>query len=78
MEKTLTSLERKALSNNIGREEARFLICAVSPLGTEYSFIDCFKFCTERDNVRKLKKELKTKFPKDNIKVLIIRVRRIE
>jgi len=78
MEKTLTSLGRKALSNNIGREEAKFLVCAVSPLGTDYSFIDCFKFCTERDHVRKLKKELKTKFPKDDIKVLIIKVRIIE
>jgi len=68
MEKTLTSLGRKALSNNIGREEAKFLVCAVSPLGTDYSFIDCFKFCTERDHVRKLKKELKTKFPKDDKK----------
>lgn len=78
MERALTDLEKIALSNHIGRQEERFLVCAVSPLGKEYSFIDSFKFCNERDRLPKLKKELKTEFPKDNMRVIIIKARRIE
>ena len=78
MERALTSLEKKVLSNNIGRQEKRFLVCAVYKLGKEHSFVDSFKFCTERDRLPKLKKELKAEFPKDDVIVLIIKVRRIE
>jgi len=78
MERALTSFERKALSNNIGRQEEEFSVCAISPLGTDYAFIDCFKFCTERDHARKLKKELKRQFPKDDVRIIIIKARRIE
>ena len=77
MKRALTSLERKALSNNVGRQEEEFLVCAVSLLGTDCAFIDCFKFCTERDHVQKLKKELKRQFPKDDIRIIITKARRI-
>ena len=78
MKRALTSLERKAFSNNVGQQEEEFLVCAVSPLETNYSFIDCFNFCTERDHVQKLKKELKRQFPKDDVRIIITKARRIE
>ncbi len=78
MERALTSLERKALSNNVGRQEKEFLVCAVSLLGTDCAFIDCFKTCTERDHVRKLKKELKKQFPEDDVRIIVKKGRRIE
>lgn len=81
MERALTSLEIKAMFHNVGREERRFLVCAVYPSGeqgVEYSNIDCVRSCIERDHIKRLKKELKTEFPKDDIKVLITKARRIE
>jgi len=78
MERALTSLERKALSNNVGRQEEEFLVCAVSLLGTDHVFIDGFKSCTERDHVPRLKKELKKQFPKDDVRIIINKGRRIE
>ena len=80
MERALTSLEIKAISNNVGREEVMFLICAVCSGKPRvfFSNIDRIRSCTDRDHIRKLKKELKTEFPRDDIKVLIIKIRRIE
>jgi len=78
MERALTSLEKKALSNNVGRQEEEFLVCAVSLLGTDYAFIDCFKICNERDHLPRMKKELKKQFPKDDIRIIINKGRRIE
>jgi hypothetical protein len=79
MERALTTLEIKAISNNVGREEVMFLVCAVCS-GTRvfFSNIDRIRSCTDRDHIPKLKKELKTEFPRDDMKVLIIKVRRIE
>ncbi len=80
MERALSILERKAIFNNVGREEIHFLVCAVysGEPRVFFSNIDRTRFCTDRDHIPKLKKELKTEFPKDDIKVLITRVRRIE
>jgi len=78
MERALTNLERKVLSNNVGQQEKEFLICAVSLLGTDCAFIDSFKTCTERDHARKLKKELKKEFPEDDVRIIIKKGRRIE
>jgi len=78
MKRALTGLEKKVLSNNIGRQEKRFLVCAVYQLGKEHSSVDSFKFCIERNRLPKLKKELKTEFPKDDVVVLVIKARRIE
>jgi len=81
MERALTSLEIKALSDNVGREESEFLICAIcssGKSGVEYSNIDCIRSCTDRHHIQKSKKELKKEFPEDDIKVLRSKTRRIE
>ena len=79
MERTLTKIERKALSNNIGREEVGFLVCAVcSGARVFFSDIDRIRSCTDRDQIPKIEKELKKEFPKNEIKVLIVKARRIK
>ena len=81
MERALSILERKAIFNNVGREEVRFVICAVCPsgqLGVDCFNIDRIEIFADRDRKEKLKREVKKEFPKDDIKVLITRVRRIE
>lgn len=79
MERPLTSLERKALCNNVGREEIGFLVCAVcSETRVFFSDVDRTIFCTDRDHIPKIEEELKKEFSKDEIKGLIIKVRTIE
>jgi hypothetical protein len=79
MERVLTSLEIKAISNNVGREEVMFLICAVCcEPRVLFSNIDRIRSCTDRDYIPKIEKELKKEFPNHEIKVLIVKVRRIK
>jgi hypothetical protein len=81
MERALTTLEMKALSGNVGREGSKFLVCAVCPSGkqgVEYFNIDRTIFCNDRDHISKSKKQLKERFPEDEIKVLVSKTRRIE
>jgi hypothetical protein len=77
----LSDLQIKAIFGHIGREESEFLVCAVCPSdepGAKNLRINCVKSCTDRDDIQKLKKELKKEFPKTDPKVLKTKVRRIE
>jgi len=74
MGRSLTNLEKKALFGNVGRQEKEFLVCAIRL----DEFVDAISSCTDREHISIPKKTLKERFPKDEIKVLISKTRRIE
>ena len=81
MERTLTSLETKALSLKVGEKIKEFLVCAVckdEQPGVEYSNIDAIKFREDKDSAKEKKRKLKQEFFGDDVKILEIQVKVIE
>jgi hypothetical protein len=80
VERPLINLELEVVNKKIGLAKTRFIICALSSenSGIEYGNIDCIRFALNRGHARRLKKKIKKEFPKDEVRVLLTKVRRIE
>ena len=79
MERPLTNLELNVFKKKVGLGKAQFVVCAFSKdnPGLEYKDIDAIRFCSKKSQARRLAKELKHEFPKDEIRVLLLKARRI-
>jgi hypothetical protein len=79
-ERPLINLEHEVINKKIGLAKTRFTICALSPenSGIEYDNIDCIRFGLNRGHARRLKKKMKKEFPRDEVRILLTKVRRIE
>lgn len=81
MKRILTSLERKAVFDNVGKTKTEFVICAVcssKKLSAIYDDIDCVILCEDNNEVEEAERELRKKFPNNEIRVVKNRATRIE
>jgi hypothetical protein len=80
VERPLMNLEQEVINKKIGLARTRFAVCALSPenSGIEYDNIDCIHFSLSRKQARKLKKKMEKEFPRDEVRILLIEVKRIE
>jgi hypothetical protein len=79
-ERPLINLEHEATNKKIDLAKTRFAVCALSPenSGIEYDNINCIHFSLSRKQTRKLKKEMEKEFPRDEVRILLTKVRRVE
>jgi len=79
MKRKLTSSERRAVFDNVGKTKIEFLICAVfssKKFSTIYE--DYVILCEDNNEIKEAEKELREKFPNDEIRVIKNRITRIE
>lgn len=80
VERPLTDLEFFVIKKEVGLGRAQFIVCAFAKgnPGIEYSDIDAIRYCSKKSQARRLSKELRKEFPKDEIRILLSKARRIE
>jgi len=81
VKRVLTSLERKAVFDSAGKTKIEFVICAIHCLKDNPVMnrdVDYVILCEDNNEIKKAEKELKKKFPYDEIRVLKNRIIRIK